>query len=256
MKAKYLGSVLLSAGVLSGSAFGADADLASLENISQELVEIRQDIAKLHDDIRFEKSRFNDQLRSYSNQKSDLEVKINRSELNLKELQRELGILKEKNAEKFEAFDNVTPVLEDAIAQLRTIVEGSLPFKLSERLQALDDIKHRLQTNLISPNKAANQLWAYIEDELILGRSSGIYNESLEVNGEAKLVKVLRIGKVAMFYKSQDDGYGVLKQQQGNWVKQAVTDKQQVIDLDGLFDAFNKNIHNGLFTVPNFIPQS
>jgi len=227
-----------------------------LENISQELVDIRQQISNLHDKINFKKENFRDQLRSFANQKSDLEVKISRSDLNLKDLQRELNKLKEINQDKYKSYDELTPVIEKSISSLRASIKGSLPFKIKERLQALDDIEHRLNSNIISPNKAANQLWAYVEDELMIGRSSGIYNESINIGGEDKLVKVLRIGKIAMLYKTPDEGYGVFRKQENKWVQVAIEGGDNTRQLDYLFDSFNKNIRNGLFTIPNILPNS
>lgn len=240
--------------VLAGQSI-ANEELRSLENISKELVKIRQDIGQFHDQINFEKSRYNDQVRSYSNQQSDLEVKNSRAELNIKELERELNKLREENKEKRSAYDEVTPVLQEAITELRNTVAESLPFKRQDRLDALDEIDHKLRTNLITPNKAANQLWAFVEDELVLGRSSGLYNESISVEGEEKLVKVLRIGKLSMFYRTQDNQYGLMQRVGGEWQQQSLDDEEAGGQLDRLFDSFNKNIRNGLFQVPNYLPQ-
>ena len=266
VKVKYTAIVLAMLVVAGNSAANTDlkkgaddelsAELQSLQNISKELVDIRQQISSLHDEINYEKDSFSDRLRSYSNQKSDLNVKISRSDLNLKDLQRELNKLKAINSKKFEAYDDVTPVLKSAISKLHESIQVSLPFKLNARLRALSDIEHRLDTNIISPNKAANQLWAFVEDELILGRSSGIHNESLRVEGQDRLVKVLRLGKVAMFYQTSDEHYGVVRQHQGAWQQDKVQGDDNTRQLDYLFDAFNKNIRNGLFTVPNFLPNN
>ena len=252
MNSKYIVIALLA---FSSSSF-AETNLKSLENISQELVDIRQQISNLHDKINFKKENFRDQLRSFANQKSDLEVKISRSDLNLKDLQRELNKLKEINQDKYKSYDELSPVIEKSISTLRASVKGSLPFKIKERLQALDDIEHRLNSNIISPNKAANQLWAFVEDELMIGRSSGIYNESINIGGEDRLVKVLRIGKIAMFYKTPGEGYGVFRKQENKWVQVAVEGGDNTRQLDYLFDSFNKNIRNGLFTIPNILPNS
>ena len=233
----------------------AEKELRSLENLSEELVKIRQDISQLHDQISFEKSRYNDQVRAFANQKSDLEVKNSRAELNIKELERELEKLREENQQKHAAFDEVAPVLETAVAELRQTVAQTLPFKLQDRLDALGEIEHRLKTNLISPNKAVNQLWAFVEDELILGRSSGLYNESIEINGENTLVKVLRIGKLALFYKTPQNEYGLLRKVNNDWQQFALDSQEATTQLDHLFDSFSKNIRNGLFTVPNYLPQ-
>lgn len=252
-KLSIIAALLFSAGL---QAETQTTDIQSLENISRELVTLRQQIAKLHDEINFKKDSFNDQIRSYANQKSDLEVKSSRSDLSIKELQLELDKLKALNKEKFEVYDEITPVLKNAIAQVRSSVSASLPFKLQDRLQALKDIEYRLDAQLISPNKAANQLWAFIEDELILGRSSGIHNETIVIDGQERLVKVLRLGKIALFYKTPQAGYGVLRKQSGTWSQEAIVGRDSARQLDQLFDSFSKNIRNGLFTVPNFLPNS
>lgn len=234
----------------------ADNDLQSLQNVSQELVNIRQQIETLHNKISFEKESYKDQMRSYSNQKSDLDVKISRAGLNIKDLQRELNKLAEINKQKNKAQEDITPVLKQAIERLRSSVSSSLPFKLEQRLQALDDIEQRLDTHVVSPNKAANQLWAFVEDELMLGKSSGIYNETLNIGGQDRLVKVLRIGKIAMFHKTHDGRYGVTKKTAGQWQQQTLDDSDSAQQLEQLFDSFGKNIRNGQFTTPNFLPKS
>lgn len=238
------------------SSVQAETQIKTLENISNELVEVRQQIESLHAEIRYEKDAYKDQMRSYSNQKSDLDVRISRTELNIKELQRELKKLADINKEKNKAQEDITPVLKELINVLRESVSTSLPFKLSQRLDAIKDIEHRLDTHLISPNKAANQLWAFVEDELMLGKSSGIYNDTLEINGQDKLVKVLRVGKVAMFYKAPDNQYGLIQRQGKQWKQQALEDDASIVQLEQLFDSFSKNIRSGQFTTPNFLPRS
>ncbi len=245
----------LSLSLTTASAF-ADTELKSLENISQELVEIRQQIETLHNEIGFAKETYRDQMRSYANQKSDLDVRISRADLNIKDLQRELKKLSDINKEKSATYADVTPVVKAAIGQLRGSVKDSLPFKLEQRLNALDEIEHRLDTNLITSNKAANQLWAFVEDELMMGKSSGIYNDTLNLDGQEKLVKVLRIGKVAMFYKTPDGKFGVTRKAGGEWQQHVFEAPENITQLEELFDSFNKNIRNGQFEVPNFLPRS
>jgi hypothetical protein len=234
----------------------AETDLASLENISQELVEVRQQIEELHNEINYEKEMYKDQMRSYSSQKSDLDVRISRAELNIKDLQRELKKISEKNREKSQAYKDVTPILKQSIKELRATVAKSLPFKLEQRMKALDEIEYRLDTNIVTPNKAANQLWAFVEDELMLGKSSGIYNDTVRIDGQLKLVKVLRIGKVAMFYKTPNGQYGLTKKENGQWRQEFFNDSETMTQLERLFDSFNKNIRNGQFVMPNFLPRS
>lgn len=234
----------------------ADSEIKSLENISQELVTIRQQIETLHNKISFEKEAYKDQMRSYSNQKSDLNVRISRADLNNKDLQRELKKLSDINKEKNKGQTLIAPVLKQAIKGIRASITESLPFKLQQRLQALEDIEHRLDANIISPNKAANQLWAFVEDEFMLGKTSGLYNDTVTIDGQDKLVKVLRIGKVAMFFKTPDERYGMTSKQGDQWQQTMFSDQDKVTQLEQLFDSFSKNIRNGQFATPNFLPKS
>jgi len=234
----------------------AETELQTLENISGELVNIRQQIETLHNEISFKKDSYKDKMRSYSSQKSDLNVRISRAELNIKDLQRELKKLTDINKDKNRDQKKILPILKVAIEQLRNTISTSLPFKLDQRLQALKDIEQRLDTNVISPNKAANQLWAFVEDELMLGKSSGIYNDTINIDGADKLVKVLRIGKIALFYKTQEGKYGVTKKQGSSWQQQKIDNSQNTAQLQFLFDSFSKNIRNGQFAIPNFLPKS
>lgn len=252
MKKLFLGITF--ACVVAGSA--SANEMQSLENISQELVEIRQHIETLHSEINYEKESYKDQMRSYSNQKSDLDVRISRADLNIKELQRELKKLVDSRREKTQSHDELLPVLEKSIDVLRQSVATSLPFKREERIQALDDIKYRLDSKTITPNKAANQLWAYVEDELMLGKSNGIYNDTLEINGQEQLVKVLRLGKVAMFFRTHNEKYGLVIKEGGEWQQRSFDDTESVAQLERLFDSFSKNIRNGQFVTPNFLPRS
>jgi hypothetical protein len=249
--------ILLGVGLLIVTAM-AQADTAnkSLKNISEELVKIRQEIETLHNQISYEKDSYKDQMRSYANQKSDLDVRISRSELNIKEIEQELNKLRQQRSDEDRYQETITPVLKRAIVDLKASVSASLPFKLEERLNALDEIEHRLDAHIVSANKAANQLWAFVEDELVLGKSSGIYNDTLKIDGQEKLVKVLRIGKVAMFYKTSQGEFGVVSKVAGQWQDAKYDESEQVVQLEQLFDSFNKNISNGQFITPNFLPKN
>jgi aspartyl-tRNA synthetase len=230
-------------------------EVENIKNVSKELVKVRQEIEELHSTLSFKKSEFNDQMRSYSNQKSDLDIKISRNELKIKELERDLLKIKEENKEKSSTQKDIVPVLKDAIANLRVVIKDSIPFKKVDRLSALNEIKNRLDANLVTPNKVANQLWAFVEDEMMLGKTSGLYNDTVEIDGTKKLVKVLKIGKIAIFYKD-GESYGMIKKRDGAWVNEKITSKDDVVNTAKLFDTFSKQIRTGKFTIKNIIPQS
>ncbi|MEA3513631.1 MAG: DUF3450 family protein [Campylobacterota bacterium] len=240
--------------VVSAMIVNAD-EVKNIKSISSELVKVREDIESLHSKISFEKLSYRDNLRAYSNQKSDLDTKISRSELRIKELQRDLDKITQENKEKSSSQKKLTPILKNSIKDIRETVKNSLPFKLENRLQSLKDIEHRLDTNIITPNKAVNQLWAFVEDEMMLGKSSGIYNDTIEINGNKQLVKVLKIGKIALFFKTTDEKYGMISKQNGKWEQQSINKEEDIANLAHLYDSFSKQIRTGKFTIKNILPN-
>jgi phage gp16-like protein len=230
-------------------------EVKDIKSVSKELVKVRGEIENLHSQISYKKDSFKDQLRSYSNQKSDLDIKISRNELKVKELQRDLKKLQEENQKNSSTQKNIIPILKDSIKSLRETIKTSIPFKLEDRLAALADIEHRLDATLVTPNKVANQLWAFVEDEMMLGKSSGIYNDTLNINGAKKLVKVLKIGKIAIFFKDGDN-YGVIKKQNGSWEQEMISSPDDIANVAKLYDSFSKQIRTGKFTIKNIVPKS
>lgn len=252
MKLKPLACLLLLVGVN----VHANQDVTTLENLSSELVEIRQEIESLHSEINRNKALYDDEVRALSSQKTDLEVRVGRQQLNIKELSGQLSDLQSQTSEQSESAEALVPTLNQAIAALRATIKADLPFKQTERLLALEEIESRLNTQVISPNKAANQLWAFVEDELMLGKSSGLYNDVVANAGEERLVKVLRLGKLASFYRTNDGQYGVIRRDDEGWSNDVLTQSGEQRQLDDLFESFNRNIREGVFTIPNFLPAN
>lgn len=257
MRVTFLSLSALLLGALAAPAGAASKDVASIDNIARELSAIRQEIGELHDQINSERQVFSDQMRSLANQKADLEIRISRQQLNLKDLNRELATLKESRRQQTTPDAQVVPVVLEEIAALRKQLDSSVPFRLEDRLDVLREIEKRLTSGAISSNKAINQLWAFVEDELTMGRSSGIHSETLDVNGAPTLARVLRLGKIAMFYTLEEGKYGLVRQElvSGSWQHEEITASSDVALLDKLFDAYAKNIRTGLFVVPNLLPR-
>lgn len=257
MRVTFLSLIALLSGAFASQGIYASSDVASIDNIARELSAIRQEIGALHDQINGERQAFSDQMRSLANQKTDLEIKISRQQLNLKDLNRELTTLKESRRQQATPDAEVVPMVLEEIAALRQQVGASVPFRLQDRLDVLQDIEGRLNSRAISSNKAINQLWAFVEDELTMGRSSGIHSETLDINGVPTLARVLRLGKVAMFYTLEEGKYGLVRQElvSGSWQHEEISAADDVALLDQLFDAYAKNIRTGLFVVPNLLPR-
>ena len=107
----------------------------------------------------------------------------------------------------------------------------------------------------MSPQKASSRLWAFVEDELRLTRENGLYRQTITLASDELLVDVARVGMVAMYFKTDDGRYGRTVNNGGAWSYELVQDKESQKQIEGLFDAFKKNIRVGFFELPNALPE-
>ena len=79
----------------------------------------------------------------------------------------------------------------------------------------------------------------------------GNLKQEITLDGKATIAKIAKVGSVMMFFATPDDRIGYVKQD-GNKYSYIVatdsTERDQIIDL---FDALQKQIRTGYFTLPN-----
>jgi hypothetical protein len=93
--------------------------------------------------------------------------------------------------------------------------------------------------------------WNSYGDAIRMSKENGIFKQTIELNGQDRLADVARIGTMMMFFMTPNDEVGyVVKDQQGWQYKQAIN-KEEMEQINVLFDAFKKQIRTGYFTLPN-----
>lgn len=230
------------------------ANTEELTRLAEELTGLRAEVEGLSDAISAAKTDTQGQLRSLSTQKTELEAQIQREELRLKQLRLQKTKLVEEVARGNAAKDALEPTVLASVARVREGVERSLPFKRAGRIAELDKIEKQLTDGLLRPEKAAARLWQFAEDELRLTRESGIYQQTIEVDGDEILADVARLGMVAMYFRTADDRVGRIARIGGQWRTEQFTDEARKAHVLALFEHFKKGIRQGFFTIPNPAP--
>lgn len=99
----------------------------------------------------------------------------------------------------------VTPLMEDMLAKLGDIVEADIPFDLQERR----DRVARLNAVMSDPSVSVAQRYRLIVEayqiENEYGRTIGEYSGSIDDNGEQRSGEFLRVGRLALIFKTGDD---------------------------------------------------
>ncbi len=154
-----------------------------LDNQTQALLQQYRDITQKNDYQQYYQFQLN-QLASEQAQK------IKELELQLQELEMiEVAIM---------------PLLQSMLASLRQFIALDLPFRHEERLQGVQKLEQRVNSASLSlPEKYRLMLEAWqIENDY--GRTIETWRDSIDVDGAAHSVELLRLGRVALYYRSAD----------------------------------------------------
>lgn len=241
---RILLSLVVSSTLLAPALFAKD-------DMVKSIMKLRADVESLYTKIDENKDAYKSQMKSYSFQISDNEAQINRQETSLK--------LTAQNLEKVEAelkaigssSKDIKPMIHEALVALQTEIKAGIPFKLEDRLAALTKIKTGLNNGDISQEKALALTWASYDDALRLTKEIGLFKQEITLNDEAKIAKIAKIGSVMMFFATLDDKVGYVKQEGNTYKYVTVTDDSQRRQIIKLFDALQKQIRTGYFTLPN-----
>ena len=217
----------------------------------QSIMKLRGDVEGLYTQIDENKDSYKAQMKSYAMQLADNEAQINRKETALKVSEAEAKKLQEQIAKKGATANDMTPMLMVAIANLEKIIQSGIPFKTEERLIDLRKIQSELKSGNITQEKALSLVWASYDDALRLTKEIGLFKQHVTIGDTQKLAKVAKIGTAMMFFLTPDEQVGYVKHNNGSYTYVVVEDEKSKEQIHTLFDALQKQIRTGYFSLPN-----
>ncbi len=114
----------------------------------------------------------------------------------------------------------------------------------------MDAFKNDVITGAIPPARAANRLWALYEDEFRLTRENGLFSQTIDLGRERVLADVVRLGSMALYFRTQDGRVGLARRADNDWRFVTVDDAADQERINALFDALRKQIRQGYFELP------
>ena len=169
--------------------FGAQAlGVQDVEPMAKKVIELRQEVELLNEDYKSRREEIVNKLKALTVQKAELESNIRSENVRKKQLNEKIGGLKSQINEDTVISNEIVETFKKGIEQLRASINGSLPFKKNERLQALNDLENKIKAKEISAIRAANVLWTLFEDERRLARETNLFKQTIEVDGKMLLM--------------------------------------------------------------------
>jgi len=223
----------------------------SIDSLAEELVKLRVEVESLNTELDNKKAKFKSRISVLANQRAELEASIGREELNIKQLQQSIKKNKKQIKELGTNSKELKPALMKSISFLKDHIASGIPFKQEDRIRELDKIKDQLNTDVIDAEKAANRLWASVEDEIRLTNENGIYRQTIDLNGKEVLADIAKLGMMFMYFEAPENKFGKVTMKNEKWQYEVVSDKKQKKQIALLFDSLRKQIRQGYFTLPN-----
>lgn len=214
--AKWI-SVCVGCCLLQGAVQAADALSSSIgvqTEIGRAAVRSQQRVDRLFD-------KQQQLLQEYKQIRSDL-ASLKRYDKHLQQMvsaQEEKIVSLERQLEEIDVTHReVIPLLSRMIESLHQFVELDVPFLLAERRARIDRLSGLINRPDLSVAEKYRQVMEAYQIETEYGRTIEAYRGRLESHGLDRLVELLRIGRVALIYRSLDGNeMGVWHQPSHSW---------------------------------------
>jgi len=244
MRNKTLWTVAVSMTLLSTSMYAKD-------NMVKSIMKLRADVESLYTKIDENKDTYKSQMKSYMMQITDNEAQINRLQTALKLSQQNI----QKTQADIKSFtskgEDLKPLILNAIDLLVSEIKAGIPFKVEERMAAVMKIKTDIDEGTVTQEKALALLWANYDDALRLTKEIGLFKQEIQLDGQTKLAKIAKIGSVMMFFSTPDNKVGYVVKKENVYSYKTVVDEEKRVKIVKLFDALQKQIRTGYFSLPN-----
>lgn len=232
--------------------FAPVAAANSLDNLAQALAKMRGEVEEMQTQLDAEKEKHGSQITSLSSQLADLSVEERRQKTSIERLEHSIEKMTADSKQAEQSGENLKPVLYEILADFKRQILTGFPFKVEDRVKAIEDLENKIKNQLVDPNKAVNQTWALIEDEIRLSKENGIYQQTIVLDGEKVLVDIAKLGSVFLFFQTRDNRAGMARKSDGDgWRFETANTTSDIAQIASLFEALKKQIRQGYFELPN-----
>ena len=221
-----------------------------VDELVQQIIKLRGEVGDLDNRLQQLKDEHKHRMASLSREQGELAAAKERQALRLKKLEHEMSKQRESMADAVADSDALAPVISDVIQDMRGYVNGTLPFKRADRLAVLDEMQAQLEGQSVTVPRLINNLWALVSDEIALAEGVGLYRQSIEVDGQDKLVDVARVGMMQLYFRTEDERFGYATRDVGGW-RYVYADAADSSRIAVLIDSLRKQVRSGYFELPN-----
>ena len=212
----------LTRGIAAGLLLAACPFVASAQEGVSEAKEAQKGIDDIGQQTQEKIDRLSDQaqqmLADYRAARDETEnLKIYNEQLTrqIESQQKEIDSLESQLAQIGQTQQEFVPNMLEALDALKQFVERDVPFRIDERRAEIAELEELMGRADVTTAEKYRQLMAAFQQEMKYGRTIDTYRGELELDGEQRSVRFLRIGRIALMYQTLD------QQRTGRWNESA-----------------------------------
>ncbi len=246
----FLVVAIFGAVVCNGSAVSAGR---SLSEWAKELESLRSRIDDVDGRLRAEQSSGSAEIATLVRRLGELRAQADRESVRYRAAADSVKELEQRLSERENRGDVFVPVVENAIAALRAGIRNGLPYRVKDRLAALDEIASDMNSGRTGPEESASKLWRLVDDELRLTEEVMLTNIPVEIRkGEGRrMVRVVRLGMTALYTELGKGRYGrFVRGNEGVWIHERLNRGEAAEGVEKLFSALENNMLEGAYNLP------
>lgn len=112
----------------------------------------------------------------------------------------------------------ILPLIEEMVESLAQFVHLDMPFLSRERSSRIKKLEHLINESAIDIAEKYRQVTEAYQIEMEYGRTIESYRDTLNIDNTERELTVLRIGRIALLYRSDDGQYlGVWNKNSKSW---------------------------------------
>ena len=185
----------------------AVADKADIDQIleeNQSNISLSEESQETVDNLSTEKDSLLAEWKVVVKQVEGLKIYNAQKRQQIKAQEERLVTLAEQTKQVVVIQRQIPPLMERMANSLEQFVSLDAPFSLNERYKRINQVRNTLSDPKVTASEQVRQVLEAYNIEREYGRTIETYEDAIVLDGEEKVVNILRVGRLALMYQLKD----------------------------------------------------
>lgn len=201
--------------ILAFITFSENADIEEILNENESNFSLSEQSQNRVDDLSTEKDSLLAEWKVVVKQVEGLKIYNEQKRRQIKAQEERLVTLEEQTKQVVVIQRQIPPLMERMADSLEDFVNLDAPFSMDERIKRINQVRATLSDPKVTASEQVRQVLEAYNIEREYGRTIETYEDAIVIDGEEKVVNILRIGRLALLYQLKDQS------QAGIWDSEA-----------------------------------